>query len=262
MELLPLEVFNQDAIKALQSNRLVRHNLHNMIASSIGIFIAQYQHRASLWAVYESGGGLQHRHTGAFRTHQRAGDVETVFRQEFIQIIAGDAPGNLGITRANQLGIVIAQRAQISINLAAPPALVDDLLQFSVAGWSNAQAQPIVGQDVQPLDVISCFASHHRMRAARVIANHPAQGSVVMRGRVRAKGQVILLCGFAQRIANDAGLHPRQPARRVNLQHVVEILGKVENNGDIAALALQAGASAARQDRRAISPGDANGPLH
>ena len=99
--------------------------------------------------------------------------------------------------------------------------------------------------------------SHQRMDAARVVADHPAQSVVRVRRGIGREGQAVLL-GLAAELVEHAcraGLGPAF-ARGRSPEHLVEVLGPVDHDGDVAAAAGQARAAAARQDRRPMSPAD------
>ena len=85
--------------------------------------VAERDKRAVLRAVDQPQLGFEHDHAGAFGADQRARHVKSVFRQQFIEVVAGDAPGNSRIPRADQVGVLVANGAQLGINLAATPAL-------------------------------------------------------------------------------------------------------------------------------------------
>ena len=96
-------------------------------------------------------------------------------------------------------------------------------------------------------------AGHHRVHAAGVVADHAAQRAVIVGGGVRAEGEVVRLGRVAQgRRARSPAAPARGRSRGVDLQHAVQVLREVDHHGDVAALAGQAGAAAARQDRRAV----------
>ena len=59
---------------------------------------------------------------------------------------------------------------------------------------------------------------------------------------------------LAQVVEDDARLHHRSTGRRIEGHDLVQVLGAVDDDGDVAALPGQAGAAAARQERRPKSP--------
>ena len=93
------------------------------------------------------------------------------------------------------------------------------------------------------------LGGQERVRAARVVAEHAADGVVVVCGRVRPERQHVLLLGrVPQSIQHTTRLHDAQPSLRVDVQNVVQVLGEVHQHRHVAALAAQAGATAARED--------------
>ena len=65
--------------------------------------------------------GFEHGHACAFGSDQGARHVESVLRQQLIEVVAGDAPGNFGKLRSYQVGISFADIAQRLVNLASRP---------------------------------------------------------------------------------------------------------------------------------------------
>jgi hypothetical protein len=61
---------------------------------------------------------------------------------------------------------------------------------------------------------------------------------------------LVFLGGVAQRVEHNTGLHAGVTLLRVQLEERVHVFGKIEHDSDIAALPGQAGAAAAREDRR------------
>src|SRR5262249_13020503 len=80
-----------------------------------------------------------------------------------------------------------------------------------------------------------------------------------MRRWIRAKGKVELVGALAQMVEHDSRLYPGVPIPRVDLDDLVEIFGEIDDHRNVAGLPRQAGAAAARQDRRAVLPGQCHG---
>ena len=97
-----------------------------MIGRGKSVAVAEADQRAVLRALDQPQLGFEHDHARALCADQRARHVESVFRQQLIEVVAGDAPGNFRELRADQAGVLIANVAQLGIDLAAPPALRDD----------------------------------------------------------------------------------------------------------------------------------------
>ena len=100
------------------------------------------------------------------------------------------------------------------------------------------------------------------MRAAGVVADHSADGAAVVGGRVGRKGQLDGFRLVAQRVEHHARLHAGESSLRVELEDPIHVLGEIEHHGDIAALAGQAGACSARQNRGAVFAAGRHGSHH
>ena len=94
----------------------------------------------------------------------------------------------------------------------------------------------------------------------------PPKRAVVVGGGIGAPGQK-LVARLAQRcvaqlIAYRPGQNPRPAFVGVHLQHAMHVLGPVDDNGDIATLAGQAGAASAREHGRAKLAAGGDGLYH
>ena len=139
----------------------------------------------------------------------------------------------------------MAQFVEPAIDLAALAAGGNDRAQLVLAGRPDPQTQPVVGQDVELAHIVGGAAGHHRMHAAGIVADHAAQGVVVMGRRVGAKGQVIILGRVAQIVEDGAGFDPGAARVRVDRQDMVQVFRIVDDDCGVAALAGKAGAAAA-----------------
>ncbi len=79
-----------------------------------------------------------------------------------------------------------------------------------------------------------------------------------MGGGIGAEGQMEFLGGIAQMIKDDAGLNASDSAVWIDLQNSGHVLGKIEDHGDIAALASQRSAAATGKNGCAKFPRDGN----
>ncbi|HLX59199.1 MAG TPA: hypothetical protein VKR83_19450 [Ktedonobacteraceae bacterium] len=175
MQVLLAHILDQDVIEALKRNGPVGHNLGNVVGGNIGIGESEHQQRASGGAGDEAHSGFQHGDAGALGAYQRARNVKAVFRQQLVEVVAGNAARYVGEARTDEVGVGISQRFEARIDVAAPPAFANDLREFLVAGLADAQAQAIVGEDIQRLDVLARLARHHGVGAAGIVADHTAQ---------------------------------------------------------------------------------------
>ena len=189
---------------------------------------------------------------GAFGTDQRARHVEAVLRQQFIEVIAGDAARNARKFLAHQIGIAVAEARETRIDLAHAAAAANERVELLGAGAAHGHARAVVEHDVERLDVVDGLAAQQPVHAATVVADHAAQRAARVSGRVGRIGKVMKLGGVAQPVKHDAGLdRARAWLRDRSTLSRVHVARKVEDDGHVGALAGEAGAGAARQHRGA-----------
>ncbi len=110
-QILAQHEVDQQPVKALQANRpKLQHARHHIRGEK---WIGKRQRRQH--AERRTSGQVQrcrdNRGAGAFRTHQRARQVEAVLRQQLIEVVARNAPRNARKLFPNQRRIAIAQSA-------------------------------------------------------------------------------------------------------------------------------------------------------
>jgi hypothetical protein len=192
---------------------------------------------------------LQRERAGALGPDQRAGHIEAVLREELVEVVAGDPAGDLGEARADLVGVAVAERSEPGVDLGAAPTAGDDGGQLLVARRAHPHAEAIIGQDLQLLHIVHRLAAHDGVGAAGVVADHPAEGAVGVGRGVGREGEAVDLGGIAELIADHAGLDSRCPGLCIDLHDPVQILRKVEDDGDIAGLPGEARPAAAAEDR-------------
>ena len=144
--------------------------------------------------------------------------------------------------------------------LRPPPR--DDRCQLSFAGGAHLHLCAVIKKDGELFHVVHRLAAEQGMRAAGIVADHSSNGAAAMRGRIWSKHQVVLLDLLLQRIQDDARLYARKLLPGIHFQDLIHVLGKVEHHSDIAALARQAGARAAREYGCAERPAHGDGGDH
>ncbi|HKF35379.1 MAG TPA: hypothetical protein VKB35_00645 [Ktedonobacteraceae bacterium] len=259
MQVLLTHILDQDVIEALERNGLVGHNLGDTVGSNVGIGEAEHQQHASGGAGDEAHSGFQHRDAGALGAHQRTRNVKAVFRQQLVEVVAGNAARYVGEARADKVGVGVSQRFEACIDVAAPPAFANDLCELLVCGLAHAQAQAIVGEDIQHLDVLARLARHHGVGAAGIVADHAAQRTLRVGRRIGAESEMRALGGGAQHIQDDAGLDACDLPPRIDREDGAHVLGHVDDDGGVAALPCQASPAAARQQGDSIAPAERDG---
>ena len=108
-----------------------------------------------------------------------------------------------------------------------------------------------VAQDrVQTFDVVNRLPVLHRARAGRVVADHAAERRPARRRHVRPEQEVVRGEALVQVVQNHARLHARRAAGHIHLQHLIQILGTVDDQPRPNGLPGETGPAAARHDGR------------
>src|ERR1700693_3287616 len=87
------------------------------------------------------------------------------------------------------------------------------------------------------------------MCAARIVADHSADGAAIVRRWVWREGELMGLGPVAQGVQNNARLNACESLLGIELENLVHVLGEIQDDGDVAALSRQAGPRSPRQDR-------------
>jgi hypothetical protein len=74
------------------------------------------------------------------------------------------------------------------------------------------------------------------MDSAGIVSDHPADGATIVAGGIGREGEVMLFGGVAELIEYNAGLHTSDAACRIDRKNSPHVLGKIQHDGDIAAL--------------------------
>ena len=197
---------------------------------------------------------LEDRHARRLRADERARDLEPLLGEQLVEVVARDAARDLRIAGADLVGVRVGERAEP----------LGDRVRRAGAAAPDAQPLAAVRQHLELHEVVRDARAGpvelglHRVPAARVVAEHAAERAVGVRGRVRPEGQPVLLArGVAEVVEDAARLHARDAALGVDLEDVVEVLREVDQHRRVAALAGEARAPAAQDDRRPVLAADA-----
>ena len=188
---------------------------------------------------------------GAFRAYQGAGDVKAVFRQQLIEVVAGDAARNVRKALADGIRVGVANPRQAGIDFAPPSAGGDDAAQLLLGRCPDGETGAVIEKNVERLDVIDGLAAHESVYATGIVTDHAADRAPAMRRRIGSEGELVLFRGVAQRIEHDPRLNAGKPLRRIQLEERMHIFREVQDHGHVRALPGQTGAPAAGEHGRA-----------
>ena len=182
------QVVDHGGFKAFEADGAELKNFGDMVGGLEGVRVTEAEQRAVLRTVDQVELGFENRYAGALGADERARDVESVFRQQLIEVVAGDAARNVGEFRADLRGVLVADVAQGGVDFGAAAALVNDGGEFGVRGCSYGHLRAVVEQDAQLGDVVDGFAGEERMGAAGIVSDHAAESAAIVGGRVGAEG--------------------------------------------------------------------------
>ena len=131
-------------VERFERGRLELHQLGDVVAGLEDVGVAQHDQAARRRAVDEPQRRFQDRHAGSLGADQRPRDVEAVLGQELVEVVARDAPRNVGEALTDLVRIAVAQPAQARVDLAAPPALGDDPLELAGARLGDPHPLAVV----------------------------------------------------------------------------------------------------------------------
>ena len=97
---------------------------------------------------------------------------------------------------------------------------------------------------------------HDGMDAARIVAHHTAQSTMIVRGRIGAECQTVFLRGAPEIVQHDAGLHARQFCFGIDVENAIVIFRHIHHDRDVATLTGQRSTATARENWRAMLTAD------
>ena len=200
--------------------------------------------------LHEARHRVQRDGASALGADQRTRHVEAVLGQQLIEVVARYAASELGKPRADHVRVAVAKPLECRVDFAAPAAFGDDPFELRAGSGPDPHARAVVGEYLQRFHVLDGLAGHHRVRAAGIVADHPAERAAAVGCRIGTKSEPVCFGRIAQCIAHDAGLDTRGHRSRINLQHAVQVLRSVDHHCDVDALSALGGAAAARQEWR------------
>ena len=247
-------VLDQRVVHPLDRDRLVLARDRDVVGGAELVRVADGEERDARRLRDQLERRLEDRHARRLRADERARDLEPLLREQLVEVVARDAARDLRIAGADLVRVRVGERAQP----------LGDRVRHALAAAPDAQPLAAVGQHLELHEVVrdarpgTVELRLHRVPAARVVAEHAAERAVGVRGRVRPEGQSVLLArGVAQVVEDAARLHARDAALGVDLEDVVEVLREVDQHRRVAALAGEARAPAAQDDRRPVLAADA-----
>ncbi len=121
-EILALHELDQQAVKAFEADGLVLQDCGNVVGGDEGVCEAEHHELTVLRAVHELEIGFEHGDAGGLGADEGAGDVEAVFGKELVEVVAGDAAGDVGEALADERSVAVADTFQAGVDFTLAAA--------------------------------------------------------------------------------------------------------------------------------------------
>ena len=118
-ELMPLRarVVDEEIVEAFEADGLVLHDFGDVVGALIDVGIGDDQQDALRRTLDQAAGCFENRDAGAFGADQCAGDVEAVFGEQVVQVVAGDAARDVGELLADQIAVCVGDLFQGGVDV-------------------------------------------------------------------------------------------------------------------------------------------------
>ncbi len=206
--------------------------------------VPQHQQDAGGRLLDEPDRGLRQDPEGALAAGEGPGQVGSALGQQGVEGVARAAPGEGGEAGAQQGEVAGHQRAYA----------VGEPCRHPVEALPEPGPFAVVRQDVQRADVVGGGAPGHRVGAAGVVADHPAQRAPPVRGRVRPERQPVRARRRPQVVEDDPRLDDGGPRLGVDAPDRVHVPREVEHHPFPRGLPRHRRPPAARHHRHPVLP--------
>ncbi len=241
--------FDETIVETFERLRPMREHPGHLVGGQINIVEAEHDQAQPARARHELERGAERDCERAFGARDRARQVKAVFRQELVEIVARDAPRDFREPLTDAIAVAIAQYAERRDQRRAPAVIRD---ASGRAGCTKAEPRAVVEHDLHRREVVGGFAVGGRMRAAGVIADHPADRASIFGRRIGREEQALSRERGVEMTLHHARLNDSQPPRGIDTLNRVHVFGEVEHQGGVAGLTGKARASAAREHRHRV----------
>ncbi len=195
-------------------------------------------------------GGSEDDGAGAFAAYEGSGEVEVVFGEELVEVVAGDSAGDLGEFPADFVGVGVANFFEGGVDFSGAASGFDVSFEFGFSVGADGEAGAVVEEEIESEDVVDGFSTHEGVDSAGVVADHASDGAAGVSGGIGGEGEVEFFCCVAHAVEDDAGLDVDGLLGGVDFAHFVHVFREVEDDGEVGALSGEGGSGSASEDRR------------
>lgn len=210
--------------------------------------VRQHGQRPRARCLHQSYDRLREHPERALGAAEGAGDVGTLLGEQRVERVTGDTAGQLWEARA-QAGQLALDQGPEAVRGALP-----------VPSQTYGGAVPLDHR--QFAHAVRRRAPGHRVRAARVVPDHAAEGAAAVGGGVGAEAQSVRGRGLLEAVEDDTGLDDGRARLGVERDDPVHVTGEVEDDSGAGRLSRDRRAAAAWHDRHAVVPAHGQGGRH
>ena len=200
--------------------------------------------------------GLGNDAKGALGAYNHLGQVNGFFAEEGVQVVAADAPHNLGVAGLDFRQVVLGDTQDSTINIRFQAVALQPRFQFMGLQGPELGLGGVGEDHIYFLDMVQGLAIDDRVGATGVVANAAAHAGPIGRGGVGGILEAVSRQVTVQRVENNARLHLDPAFFAVKLHHLVHVFAEVHDDAVVDGLTGKTGTTAAGQHGYAIVPGD------
>ena len=184
------------------------------------------------------------------------GAVSVAVGNEFVKVVAADAPENPGKTGQDFRPKRLAQPGQLAVEpagqiVAARQAGEPGRIHRTEEGFRSVGEN---GLDLQHM--VDHLAVDDRVRPRRIIPDHAAERGPAARGSVGTELKSLRLQIVVELVLNDPRLDPHPALLDIEFQHLVHVLGEIDVHGVADGLSGKTRGAASGQDGRLVADRD------
>src|SRR5215469_11442652 len=179
---------------------------------------------------------LQYGNAGAFSSDHSARDIEIIFRQQFIQIVTRHTPWDFRKPFTDKWSVTIAQFLQPAVNRTTTATSGNYGFELIITRRANSHPMPVTGKNLELFNIVRGLACHYRMSTARVVSDHSAQRTMIVRRWIGTESQMIFLGCLAEMVQYQAGLNGSLTCRRIKCNDAIKVFREIDHHRNVGGL--------------------------
>ena len=268
VEAASAHLVDERPVEPLEGEQRVRRERRHGIGGREHVRVAQDDEPPDPGTRLEAERRLGHDPAGRLRPHERPRDVEPGLGQELVEVVPAHPAGDVGVALADERAVAgrdgperVEDRDGHEVAFARGHVrrAVNRVRRHRRRVRPDVDQLASVQRHPEPVHVVHGLARVDRVAPAGVVADHPAERAPGMRRGIRPEGEPVPLGLAAEVVEDDAGLDPRDPSLRVDLEDPRHVPAGVEHDRDVDGLPREARPRATREDGGVVLGADAEG---